>query len=106
FISSTKYSNPTVNVGGVKTFFTRNQTLEILQLNNANLSNDFLRELCDGLHSNIYLNKFDLRLSGNQLEAFIREYAHHFATIPSLTALDITGCGMYKIKYTVKKIIG
>ncbi|CAF1023065.1 unnamed protein product, partial [Adineta steineri] len=94
FISSTKSSNPTVNVGGVKTFFTRNQTLEILQLTNANLSNDFLRELCDGLHSNIYLNKFDLRLSGNQLEAFIREYAHHFATIPSLTALDITGCDL------------
>ena len=51
------------------------------------------RELCDGLHSNIHLNKLDLRLSGNPLESFIREHAARFATIPSLDALDITGCG-------------
>jgi len=53
----------------------------------------YSRELCDGLHSNIYLNKLDLRLSGNQLEAFIRDHSSRFATIPCLTALDITGCG-------------
>jgi hypothetical protein len=51
------------------------------------------RELCDGLHSNVYLNKLDLRLAGNQLESFIREHAPRFANIPCLTALDITGCG-------------
>lgn len=52
-----------------------------------------VRELCDGLHSNVYLNNLDLRLSNNQLETFIHEYAGRFATIPSLTALDLTGCG-------------
>ena len=51
------------------------------------------RELCDGLHSNIHLNKLDLRLSGNPLEGFIREHATRFATIPCLIALDVTGCG-------------
>jgi hypothetical protein len=114
FISSAKSSNPpATTTGGVKVFFTKNQSLEILQLSNANLSNDILRyrvkeffkrilvsffflyrDLCDGLHSNIHLNKLDLRLSGNELESFVREYAHRFATIPCLTALDITGCGM------------
>ncbi len=59
------------------------------------------RELCDGLHSNVYLNKLDLRLSGNQLESFIREHAPRFATIPSLTALDITGCGKKKYFYII-----
>jgi hypothetical protein len=118
FISSAKSSSnpPATTAGGVKIFFTKNQSLEILQLSNANLSNDILRykiirvkqfflknsryffllyrDLCDGLHSNIHLNKLDLRLSGNELESFVREYAHRFATIPCLTALDITGCGM------------
>jgi hypothetical protein len=51
------------------------------------------RELCDGLHSNVYLNKLDLRLSSNQLESFIREHATRFASIPCLTSLDLTGCG-------------
>lgn len=51
------------------------------------------RELCDGLHSNVHLTKLDVRLSGNQLEAFMRDYAARFATIPSLTALDLAGCG-------------
>jgi Ran GTPase-activating protein (RanGAP) involved in mRNA processing and transport len=94
YISPIKSLPPSTISGGVKSFFTKTQTLEILQLSNANLSNDFLRELCDGLHSNIHLNKLDLRLSGNELESFVREYAHRFATIPCLTALDITGCGM------------
>lgn len=52
------------------------------------------RELCDGLHCNMHLNKFDLRLSGNALESFIHEHASDFASIPYLTALDITACGM------------
>ncbi|CAF5119519.1 unnamed protein product, partial [Rotaria sp. Silwood1] len=30
--------------------------------------------------------------SGNQLETFIHEYAARLATIPSLTALDVSGC--------------
>lgn len=55
------------------------------------------RELCDGLHSNVYLNKLDLRLGGNQLETFVHEYAVRFATIPSLTTLDISGCGMKNV---------
>jgi len=93
FISSVKSSVLPSILGGVKTFFTKNQTLEIVQLSNANLSNDFLRELCDGLHANVHLNKLDLRLSGNALEEFIHEYASRFANIPSLSALDVTGCG-------------
>ena len=56
----------------------------------------FSRELCDGLHSNVYLTQLELRLAGNQLEAFIHEYAARFASIPSLTALDLTGCGKEK----------
>ena len=51
------------------------------------------RELCDGLHSNVHLNHLDLRLYGNQLELFAREYAFRLATISHLTALNITGCG-------------
>ncbi|CAF0852401.1 unnamed protein product [Adineta ricciae] len=95
FISSTKSSSPSpISSGGVKSFFTKNQSLEILQLSNANLSLEFLRELCDGLHSNIHLNKLDLRLSGNSLESFVREYAHRFATIPSLIALDLSACDL------------
>ncbi len=46
---------------------------------------------------NVYLNKLDLRLSGNQLEAFIHEYAARLATIPSLTALDLAGCGKKRV---------
>ncbi|CAF0976859.1 unnamed protein product [Rotaria sordida] len=94
FISSIK-SNilPSIS-GGVKLFFTKNQSLEIVQISNANLSNEFLKELCDGLHSNVHLNKLDLRLSGNQLETFIHEYATRLATIPSLIALDLTGCDL------------
>ncbi len=43
FISSVKSSIPPSISGGVKSFFTKNQTLEILQLSNANLSDEFLR---------------------------------------------------------------
>ena len=53
------------------------------------------RELCDGLHANVHLTKLDLRLPGNHLESFIHEYAPRFASIPSLAALDITGCGKW-----------
>ncbi|CAF3341597.1 unnamed protein product [Rotaria sp. Silwood1] len=94
FISSIKTSVPPSTIGGVKLFFTKNQSLEIVQISNANLSNEFLKELCDGLHSNVHLNKLDLRLSGNQLETFIHEYAARLATIPSLTALDVSGCDL------------
>ncbi|CAF0872120.1 unnamed protein product [Adineta steineri] len=92
FITSIKSLILPTTTGGVRLFFTNNQTLEILQISNANLSIDFLKELCDGLHSNVFLNKLDLRLSGNPLETFIHEYAPRFATIPSLTSLDISGC--------------
>ncbi len=61
--------------------------------NNEFILNISCRELCDGLHANVHLNKLDLRLSGNHLEAFSHEYAVRFATIPCLTALDIIGCG-------------
>jgi hypothetical protein len=43
FISSVKSSGLSSLVGGVKLFFTKTQTLEIVQLSNANLSNDFLK---------------------------------------------------------------
>ena len=43
FIYSTKFYAPSTITGGVKLFFTKNQTLEILQLSNANLSVDFLK---------------------------------------------------------------
>jgi hypothetical protein len=62
------------------------------------LKKSIFRELCDGLHTNVHLNKLDLRLSGNQLEAFIHEYAARFATIPSLIALDVTSCGKSNIR--------
>ena len=58
------------------------------------------RELCDGLHSNVHLTTLDLRLSGNQLEAFMRDYAARFATIPSLTALDLAGCGKLGVTWS------
>ncbi|CAM4889502.1 unnamed protein product [Rotaria socialis] len=93
-ITSTKSSTPLTIPGAVKFFFTKNQTLEILQISNANLSVDFLRELFDGLYSNNYLKNLDLRLSGNPLEAFLREHGPHFATIPCLTYLDISGCDL------------
>ncbi|CAF3056472.1 unnamed protein product [Rotaria socialis] len=94
FISSIKSFIPPSVIGGVKSFFMKTETLEIVQLSNANLSNEFLKELCDGLHSNIHLNNLDLRLSGNQLETFIHENAAKLATIPSLTALDLTACDL------------
>ncbi|CAF4915409.1 unnamed protein product, partial [Rotaria sp. Silwood1] len=94
YISSIKSSTPSSISGGVKLFFTKTQSLEILQLTNANLSIDFLRELCDGLHSNIYLKNLNLCLSGNQLEAFIRDYAPRFAAIPCLNVLDVSGCDL------------
>ncbi|CAF2649231.1 unnamed protein product [Rotaria sp. Silwood2] len=94
YISSVKSSIPSAISGGVKLFFTKTQSLEVLQLSNANLSNDFLRELCDGLHSNMHLKNLDLCLSGNQLESFIRDYAPRFAAIPCLNALDISGCDL------------
>ncbi|CAF2605251.1 unnamed protein product [Rotaria sp. Silwood2] len=94
FISSIKSCVPPSTIGGVKLFFTKNQSLEIVQISNANLSNEFLKELCDGLHSNVHLSTLDLRLSGNQLETFVHEYAARLATIPSLTALDLTGCDL------------
>jgi hypothetical protein len=43
YISPIKSLPPSTQSGGVKLFFTKIQTLEILQLSNANLSNDFLR---------------------------------------------------------------
>ncbi|CAF0821938.1 unnamed protein product [Adineta ricciae] len=92
YITSAKSTVSSSFTGGVKLFFAKNQTLEVIQISNANLSNEFLRELCDGLHSNVHLNKLDLRLCGNQLETFIHDYAVRFATIPSLTTLDISGC--------------
>jgi hypothetical protein len=58
------------------------------------------RELCDGLHSNVHLNQLDLRLPGNQLEAFVHEHSSQLATIPSLTALDLTGCGKLHVNST------
>ncbi|CAF1992841.1 unnamed protein product [Rotaria magnacalcarata] len=93
-ITSTKSSTPLTIPGAVKFFFTKNQTLEILQISNANLSVDFLRELFDGLYSNNFLKNLDLRLSGNPLESFLRECGPHFATIPCLTYLDISGCDL------------
>ncbi|UJR27563.1 hypothetical protein I4U23_008845 [Adineta vaga] len=92
YITSVKSTLLPPVTGGVKLFFTKSQTLETLQISNANLSVEFLKELCDGLHSNVHLNKLDLRLCGNQMETFIHEYAARFATIPSLITLDISGC--------------
>ncbi|CAF3836161.1 unnamed protein product [Rotaria sordida] len=94
YITSIKSSISSSISGGVKSFFTKTQLLEILQLSNANLSNDFLRELCEGLHSNMHLKNLDLCLSGNQLESFIHECASRFATIPCLNTLDISGCDL------------
>jgi len=94
FISSIKASISPSTSGGVKSFFTKTDSIEVLQLSNANLSMDFLKELCDGLHSNIHLNDFDLRLPGNALESFVHEHAARLATIPCLTSLDLTGCDL------------
>jgi hypothetical protein len=43
YITPIKSLPPSTVSGGVKAFFTKTQRLEILQLSNANLSNDFLR---------------------------------------------------------------
>lgn len=92
YIWSTKTTGPASISGGVKLFFSKNSTLELLQISNANLSNDFLRELCDGLQSNNRLTQLDLRLQGNPLESFLRDNSSRLASIPSLIALDITAC--------------
>lgn len=42
-ISSVKSLASPSGTGGAKLFFTKNQSLEILQLTNANLSTDFLK---------------------------------------------------------------
>ncbi|CAF1164679.1 unnamed protein product, partial [Didymodactylos carnosus] len=49
-----------------------------------------LQERCDGLHSNLHIEKLDLRLNGNNLETFIHEYTARLAGIPRLVALDRT----------------
>ncbi|CAF0761161.1 unnamed protein product, partial [Didymodactylos carnosus] len=95
-INSMAKSTPVTSTssnGFVKTFFQKT-SLQLVQLINTDLSNDFLREICDGLHSNINLEKLDLRLNGNNLEVFIRDYAARFASIPSLVSLDLTNCDL------------
>ncbi|CAF0878863.1 unnamed protein product, partial [Didymodactylos carnosus] len=91
-VAKSTSTTSTSSSGFVKTFFQKTTNLQILQLINTDLSNEFLREVCDGLHSNIDLKKIDLRLSGNNLETFIHDYAARFASIPSLVTLELTNC--------------
>lgn len=43
FITSAKSSLPSAVTGGVKAFFTKNHTLEVVQISNASLTNEFLK---------------------------------------------------------------
>ncbi|CAF1413339.1 unnamed protein product [Didymodactylos carnosus] len=89
---STTSSSPIANtVESVKDYFQETTSLELLQMQiypNGKMS--FAMERCDGLQSNLHIEKLDLRLNGNNLETFIHEYTAQLAGIPRLVALDLT----------------